>query len=152
LTVTYVLCLFSSRQRIKEEHQIMGRAKSVESALITSKPAVPLKDADQMLARAEKLIAKLQLKVADQQQTIRELRLQAKLADKITTEMSELKSEVTDLSNEIRELTRANREHVTKNEALQAENAKLKAEVKLRKPDGAATGSSVRGMLQPSLS
>jgi predicted RNase H-like nuclease (RuvC/YqgF family) len=130
----------------------MGRAKSVESALITSKPAVPLKDADQMLARAEKFIAKLQLKVADQQQTIRELRSQAKLADKITTEMSELKAEVTDLSNEIRELTRANREHVTKNEALQAENAKLKAEVKLRKPDGAATGSSVRGMLQPSLS
>ena len=130
----------------------MGRAKSVESALVTSKPAVPLKDADRMLAQAEKFIAKLQSKVADQQQTIRELRSQAKLADNITTEMSELKAEVTDLKNEIRELTRANWEHVTKNETLQVENAKLKAEVKLRKPNGAATGSSVRGMVQPSLS
>jgi predicted RNase H-like nuclease (RuvC/YqgF family) len=144
--------LFFSQQRIKGEHQIMGRAKSVESALITSKPAVPLKDVDRMLAQAEKLIAKLQSKVADQQQTILELRSQAKLADNITTEMSELKAEVTDLKNEIRELTRANWEHVTKNETLQVENAKLKAEVKLRKPNGAATGSSVRGMVQPSLS
>jgi predicted RNase H-like nuclease (RuvC/YqgF family) len=97
-------------------------------------------------------IRKLKEKVANQKQQIRELRSRAKLADNITAEMSEFKAEVTDLKDEVRELTRANREHVTKNEPLQAENAKLKAEMKVRKPNGAATGSSVRSMLQPSLS
>ena len=105
-----------------------------------------------MLAQADKLIAKLQSKAADQQRTIRELRSQAKLADNIEAEMSELKAEVTDLKDEIKELTRANREHVTKNETLQAENAKLKAEMKVRKPNGMAIGASVRSMPQPSLS
>ena len=79
------------------------------------------------------------------------MRSQAKLADDITAELSELKAEVTDFKDEVRELTRANREHVIKNEALQAENAKLKAEIKVRKPNGTASGASVRSMLQPSL-
>lgn len=130
----------------------MSRGKLAERVLITNKPEVPVKDAERMLAQAEKLISKLQSKAADQQHTIRELRSQAKLADNIMAEMSELKAEVTDLKDEVRELTRANREHVTKNEALQAESAKLKAEIKVRKPNGTATDASVRSMLQPLLS
>jgi FtsZ-binding cell division protein ZapB len=112
----------------------MSRVKSAERALVTNKEEDPAKDAARMLAQAEKLIAKLQSKVADQGQIIREFRSQAKLADNITAEISGLKAEVTDLSDEVRELTRANREHVTKNEALLAENAKLKAEAKARTP------------------
>jgi phage host-nuclease inhibitor protein Gam len=92
------------------------------------------------------------IKGDQQQQKIRELRSQAKLADNITAEVSELKAEVMNLKDEVRELTRANREHVIKNEALQAENAKLKAEMKVRKPNGTAIEASVRSMLQPSLS
>jgi predicted RNase H-like nuclease (RuvC/YqgF family) len=130
----------------------MIRAGVVENASKTNKAEEPVKDAQRMLVKAEKLIAKLQAKAVDQQQTIRGLCSQAKLADNITEEMSELMAEVTDLKDEVRELTRANREHVTKNETLQAENSKLKAEMKLPKPNGAAIGSSVRGMLQPSLS
>jgi chromosome segregation ATPase len=152
LTSTYVLCLFFLRQRIKEGYQNMGRANLVERALIANKAEEPLKDAERLLAQAEKLIAKLQSKAADQQQTIRELRSQAKLADNITAEISELKAEVTDLKDEVRELTRANREQVAKNETLQAENAKLKAEMKVRKPNGTAISASVSSMLQPSLS
>ena len=105
-----------------------------------------------MLAQAEKLIAKLQSKVADQQRTIPELRSQAKLVDNITVELSELKAEVTELKDVVRELTCANREHLTRNEALHTENAKQKAEVKVRKPNATAVGASVRSMPQASLS
>ena len=129
----------------------MGRARSVESALIANKAEELVKGTERTLAQADKLIAKLQSKAADQQQTIRELRSQAKLTDNITAEMSELKAEVTDLKDEVKELTRANREHAAKNETLQAENAKLKAEMKVRKPNGTAIVASVRSMLQPSL-
>jgi regulator of replication initiation timing len=80
------------------------------------------------------------------------LRSQAKLADNITVELSELKAEVTDLKDEVRELTRANREHVTGNEALQAENTKLKAEAKARNPSGMGVGGLKHEVLQPSLS
>ena len=69
--------------------------KQPRNLLKTNKAEEPVKDAERMLAQAEKLIAKLQSKVADQQQTIRELRSQAKLADNITAELSELKAEVT---------------------------------------------------------
>ena len=130
----------------------MGRGKSSESALITNNAEGSVKDAARTLAQADKHIAKLQSKVADQHQTIRELRSQAKLADKVTTKMSELRAEMTDLKEEIREMPGTNREHVTKNETLQAENAKLKAEMKVRKPDGMPIGASVRSLPQPSLS
>jgi phage shock protein A len=146
----FYVCSFCDSEQW-EASQVMIRVKAAENPTKTNKVEEPVKDAERMLAQAEKLVGKLQSKVADQQRIIRELRSQAKLADNITAELSELKAEVTDLKDEVRELTRANREHVIKNEALQAENAKLKAEIKVRKPNGTASGASVRSMLQPSL-
>src|SRR4051812_11943558 len=133
----FYVCSFCDSEQW-EASQVMIRAKAAEKPTKTNKAEEPVKDLERMLAQAEKLVVKFQSKVADQQRTIRELRSQAKLADNITEELSELKAEVTDLKGEVRELTRANREHVIKNEALQAENAKLKAEIKVRKPNGTA--------------
>jgi len=151
LSLCSMFVLFATADQ-GEDSQIMIRAESAEKTLKANKAEEQVKDVERMLALAEKTITKLQSKLDQQQQKIRELRSQAKLADNITAEVLELKAEVADLKSEVRELTRANREHVTKNEALQAENTKLKAETKARKPNGTATGASIRSMLQPSLS
>ncbi|WP_147023185.1 hypothetical protein [Microvirga aerophila] len=105
-----------------------------------------------MLGKAEQTISKLQAKVADQKQQIRELQAQAKHEDNLAAEREELKAEIVALKSETRELTRANREHVEKVVALQTENAKLKADAKVRKPSGRAAGADLRELLQPSLS
>jgi chromosome segregation ATPase len=117
----------------------------------TSEAEQQAKDMKRLLAKAEQQIRKLQEKVADQKQQIRELQSQAKHEDGLAAEREELKAEIADLKSEIKELTRANREHVEKIETFRAENARLKAEIKVRKPNGTASGASVRSMLQPSL-
>jgi chromosome segregation ATPase len=119
-----------------------------------TKPGVPeqhLKDIKRILAKAEHQIRRLQEKVADQKQQLRDFQAQAKHEDNLAAERGDLKAEIADLKGEIKELTRANREHVGKIEALRAENVKLKAGSKVQKPNGVNAGASL-GALLPALS
>jgi hypothetical protein len=130
----------------------MIRKGSTQKLTEPSQPEQQVKDMKRMLGKAEQTISKLQAKVADQKQQVRELQAQAKHEDNLAAEREVMKAEIADLKSETRELIRANREHVEKVVALQTENAKLKADAKVRKPSGRAAGADLRELLQPSLS
>jgi chromosome segregation ATPase len=152
LTLMYVLCLFFSRHRSREVHQIMIRTGSDRKLTEPGEAEQQAKDLKRLLAKAEQQIRKLQEKVADQKQQIREFQAQAKHEDGLAAEREELKAEIADLKGEIRELIRANREQVENLEALRAENARLKAGAKVQSPSNGATGGVLRESPQPLLS
>jgi septal ring factor EnvC (AmiA/AmiB activator) len=152
LTLMYVLCLFFSRHRSREVHQIMIRTGSDRKLIEPDEAEQQAKDMMRRLGNAERQIKKLQEKVADQKQQIREFQAQARHEDGLAAEREELKAEIADLKGEIKELTRANREHVEKVDALRAENARLKAGTKVTSPTKMAAQADLRVSTQPLLS
>jgi DNA repair exonuclease SbcCD ATPase subunit len=109
-----------------------------------TEPEQHAKDVRRLLVKAEQQIMKLQEKVVDQKQLLRELQAQARHEFSLATEREELKAEIADLRSEANELIRANRQQVEKIESLQAEIAKLKADARARKPNGTAAGTDLR--------
>jgi chromosome segregation ATPase len=112
-------------------------------------PEQQAKDMKRLLVKAEQQIRRLQEKVAHQKQQLRELQVQAKHEDSLAIEREELKAELVALKGEAKELIRANRKQVEKIESLQAEIAKLNAAARARKPNGTASGTDLRGLIQP---
>jgi DNA repair exonuclease SbcCD ATPase subunit len=114
-----------------------------------TEPEQHAKDVRRLLVKAEQQIMKLQEKVADQKQLLREFQAQARHEVSLATEREELKAEIADLRSEANELIRANRQQVEKIESLQAEIAKQKADARAQKPNGTAAGTDLRGLIQP---
>jgi len=90
-------------------------------------------DLERMLASAVRVNEKLQCKIDDQKQQVRELQVRIRRLEDAAIVHAELKSEVLELKDEVRELTRANREQAKRYEALQVENERLNAEARARK-------------------
>ena len=114
-----------------------------------TEPEQHAKDVRRLLVKAEQQIMKLQEKVVNQKQLLRELQAQARHEVSLATEREELKVEIADLRSEANELIRANRQQVEKIESLQTEIAKLKADARARKPNETAAGTDLRGLIPP---
>jgi hypothetical protein len=152
LTQMYVLCLFYSKHRSRKADQIMIRTGSDRKLAETSEVEEKAGAMKRLLAKAKQQIIRLQEKVADQKQQIRELQVQAKHEDGLAVEREELKGEIVDLKGEIKELTRVNREYAAKLDTFREENAMLKARVKVQSPSRVDVQASLRGSPQPLLS
>ena len=92
-----------------------------------------IKDLERMLASAFRANEKLQSKMDDQKQQVRELQVRIRQLESASIDNTELKIEVLELKDEVRELTRANREQARRYEVLQLENERLIADAKAQK-------------------